>query len=195
MPYNRYMVRKIEIFSFFHNCKQVFTDKKEISLDRLVNVVHFNRQSRFIMSKCNKVVQGINNNHYSFYNYKQYVLNLYMFNKKVSWGMVIPNDIAKIKKLFSNERYKKDKQFVENLVVRLKSDASKKFNVYNMYDVNSNGNNILLDLISSGEISPMYYLMNYQKVKENVNSTKYEASDNLSRLNETTEKINNILRS
>ena len=57
--------------------------------------------------------------------------------------MINPTAISVVKQMFSNERYKKDKQYIENLIEKIKSDTSKKFNVYNMYDVNSNGNNFL----------------------------------------------------
>ena len=189
------MIRPITIFSFFHNCKLYFKDNKIVDLEKSVNVNHYNRLPEYVSNSCSKVVGRINNNHFSFYDFKIYVFKMYMFYKSVTWKKIDLNNVSETKTLFSNDRYKNDKKLIENLLEKLNSDTSYELSVHNLFDVNANGNSILLDLILDGVVSPMYYIMQYDKNIGKANLTKYEVSDSLIRINSTTEKINKYLRS
>lgn len=184
------MIRPIKVFSFFHNSKLYFQDNKAVDLEKSVNFRHYNNVPKYITDKCVRVVNGINNCHFTLSDFKKYIFKLHMFNNKVTWKMIDVDEISEIKSLFSDERYKRDKNFVETTLKKLQSDISEKFNVNNLFDVNANGNNHLLDLMSKGVVSPIYYLITFNKHISDANLNKYDMSDSLIRLNETTKKIN-----
>jgi len=133
-------------------------------------------------------VNRIKNNHFSFYDFKLYVLMLYMFNEKISWNHINIKDISKVANYCSKKQYEKDGVFIEQLLNKLDMDKSV------LYEVNSNGNNILLDLIIEGKIYPTYYLLNYNVPDEYFHNSKYDISDLLSLINIRTKTIKKILR-
>jgi len=179
------MIKSINIFSFLHNCKQCFNSDKDIDLNKTVNKMHFNRQQEFVVRLCDKIVGGIKNNHFSFYDFKLYIFTLYLFNDKVNWHDIKINDINEVSKKCTNEQYIKDNTFIDSLLKTLKLDIS------HLMMVNSNGNNILLDLIIEGKISPIYYILKYKKLDV---KNKYDISNKLELINKRTETIKHILR-
>lgn len=180
------MIKSINIFSFVHNCKQCFEADKLVDLDKTTNPMHFNRQPEFVVRMCDKIIGSIKNSHFSFYDFKIYVFMLYLFKNKVNFRDININDIVGVKEKCTNKRFEKDGMFIDGLLKKVNLDIS------DLWLVNSNGNNILLDLILEGKISPIYYVLTYKPF--DYDSAKYDVSDDLKLINRRTETIKNILR-
>lgn len=182
------MISSIKIFSFLHNCKTCFEKYKVVDLDKPVNKVHFSRQPKYLIDICSKVVGRINNNHFNFYDFKMYILTQYMFKEKINWSEIKLDTISDASKNCSNIKYEKDSEYIKNLLNAIEMDVS------DLFKVNSNGNNILLDLIIEGKVSPIYYILQYHNPDEFFANPKYDISSKLDLINKRTETIKNILR-
>jgi len=182
------MITSINIFSFLHNCKLVFVENKDVDINKTVNKMHFSRQPNYVIDICSRIVGRINNNHFSFYDFKLYVFMMYLLKDKVNWKDIVLTDVIIVSKKCSNERYLKDNTFVDSILNKLDMEFS------DLLKVNSNGNNILLDLILQGKISPVYYVMRYNQPEEYLSNVEFKISNDLNRINKRTEITKNILR-
>lgn len=182
------MIKSINVFSFLHNCKQCFNLNKNIDLDKTVNIMHFNRQPEFVIKLCDKIVGRIKNNHFNFYNFKLYILTKYLLNETVNWRDIKIDDVYEISEKCTDKKYARDNIFIDSLLMKIKLGRS------SLLTVNSNGNNILLDLILDGKISPIYYVLQYENPDDYFKDPKYDLSNKLTLINKRTETIKQILR-
>ena len=183
-----YMVSSIKVFSFLHNCKASFVQNKHISLNGTVSIVHFNKQPKYILDICSRIVCRMNNNHFTFYDFKMYIIIHYLTHSKLNWRDINFNDVKLVSNSCSKERYEKDNTFINELLVKINLTLS------DLYVVNSNGTNIMYDLVKTKKVSPIFYLMKYHKPEEFFNNAKFDLSDDLILINKRTEQIKNNIK-
>jgi hypothetical protein len=181
-------ITSIDIFSYFNNSKLMFLKGKDVDLNSIVNKMHFNRQPTFLISICAKIVAKIRNNHFSFYDFKMYIVSLFMEKEKVNWNDIHLNDIAEVSKDYSNQKYSEDKIFIKALMIKLNLDISF------LYKINADGNNILFDLINDKHISRMFYILRYEKSKGCFDKPEYDISNEVIHINKRTETLKENLR-
>lgn len=182
------MITSIKIFSFYFNCKKCFQDNICIeNFNSLVNIIHFNNQSKYIIDKCSKIVGLIKSNNFSFFDFKMYVIYCFLMTNKLNWKYIDIQEIPKVSKLFLSSQIKKDKETILKLNEKLNFK-----NICDFYSVNSNGNNIMLDLTLKGIISPFTYITLFNKGIKHMEESKYELSEQLIKFNSITKKINSI---
>jgi hypothetical protein len=176
----------LKVFSIFQNCKMLIEKNKSTNLDGLVNTISYNRQNVYIKNKCSELYRFINNGFFTFDDLKIYFLNHYIFNEKLNWKDVKTSEVLTNKKIYTEESLKKDKVFILTLNKKLKL---KDINIY--YKVNTDGNNILYDLLLKRYVSPMFYIRMYKYIENK--DEKYIPSDSLKRVDLVTKEIKKIM--
>ena len=172
----------LEVFSAYTNIIEFFEKDKGDNFSKIVYVGRLERQKLWVKDICYRIANEINNGYYSIENFKCYLIYQYFFNEKFFWNKIKTKEIPQIAFLFSKTTLDNNKTFVLEL--------SKKTNISKMqelFEINSNGNNMLLDFIHKKYISPAFYFRFY---KEQIpNSNRYEESKKQKIINKTIKKI------
>ena len=105
----------------------------------------------------------------------------------MNWNNVDERKVKDISRMFTGKQLAKDTKFVEELIEKTEFN-----NISELYKVNSNGNNILLDLILDNKMSLAFYINNFKNGMSCFDSAKYELSEKLRRVNESIKFINTI---
>jgi len=160
---------------------------KEINLNHKLNPIVFNRQTRLIKQKCSNVVALINSGHFKFVDFKLFVIYSYMLLNRFNWSGVSEDSITRSLASFKLSRYEKDREYVKNISGRLGIT-----NIREFFSINSNGNNLLYDLIKQGKISPVLYIKKFNIGLKEFSKTKYDVSEELNRFNKGIKIIKSI---
>ena len=86
--------------------------------------------------------------------------------------------------MYTHMQFLKDKMFILKLNEKLGFN-----NIGDLFYVNSNGNNILIDLMAEGKVSPIFYIMMYKKGVKQCITSKYKTSALYNRVNKITKAI------
>lgn len=177
----------LKVLSIFKNCKIYVEKEKSINLDSLYNKIVYNKQPRFVQTKCSEIYRFINNGHFTFTDVKIYILYKYIFQNKMNWKDIKVSNILACKKLFSTKQLERDKKFILEVNKKVKF---KDINIF--YKVNANGKNILLDFILDKYISPMFYvhMLKYRKDE----NQKFKSSDILKKVDRIVGKLSTLLK-
>jgi len=173
------------VFSTFQNVKSYFEKGKDIDFNSRVSTIWLNRSPDYVKGYCEKIVRYINNGHFDLQDFKIYLLYHFIFNDRLYWKDVKVTEIQRISTLFTEKNLRKEEAFMLELAKKLKI---KNINTY--YKTNSDGNNILLDLILKGMISPLFYIVMFEHGWDE-SENKYDVSNQLIKLNNITKLILN----
>jgi hypothetical protein len=162
------MKEQYDVFALYTNFKDIFEKDIDKSIYHGVRKKLYLNQKDFVKNTCvyisNLWIQGqIKEN-----DILNYFTLMYLENGKISWTNIRSMDIVECKKLTTKSRIESDKKFLD--------EVNEKFGVsgYSKYfRINSNGFNLMYELIQKNHISPFTYLILY----ENCDSGKYEKSN------------------
>jgi len=160
---------------------------REVDLDSNIHPIVFERQRPLIKQKCANIVAYINSGHFKFLDFKLFVLYSYTLLNRFNWGKVTLETVKNSMVNFDPNRYNQDKIYVKELSERL--DIK---HIRELFKINSNGNNILYDLIYQGELSPMLYIKKYDIGLREFEKSKYELSPELILFNKGIQLIKTI---
>ena len=178
------MTDSITVYSIFAKYKKYFEKNINIkNFESNVSMTQFSRLKPYTLARCRKVAREINNCHYTLDDYKNYLMYLCLFNKKLSWKQINSENVKLTANLFTRKQFELDKKFIIELNKKVKLESIEEY-----YQINSDGNNFLFNLILDRSISPIFYYKMFVKTK----SKKYEESDNLKLFNATINKIKKI---
>ena len=133
------------IYSIFRNIENTMKRnvRKEHPFHRLLLGKIFDNERLGIKQQCISITRHINSNLFSLNDFKCYMLYKHFFLEKVTWKDVDIKEIPLVAKLFAPKTLKKETQLIKDICERANiSDMD------SLYKINSNGNNILLDLLT-----------------------------------------------
>lgn len=112
-----------------------------------------------MINGCDKLLQLYNNNHFTMKEFCLHMLNkLLMENGEGKDFIYNPSkwdieNIGKIKSLFTEERNRKDQDFIIQVSKKTGFDS-----IQNYFNINSNGESLVFDFLKNQYISPLFIL-------------------------------------
>lgn len=170
-----------DVFSLYTNTRDCYEKGKTVNFSKDVYIGRYRNQNKLIKSYCERIACEINNHYFTLEDFKCYLIHHYLLHETLFWSQIKIKKIPKIAPLFSKNKLYKDKELM--LEISLKTEIN---DMETLYRVNSNGNNILMDFIEKGRISPVFYLKFFPK---EFPISKYSKSRQIKIINETIKKI------
>lgn len=152
----------INVFSLVRNLKdKIERSKKVNNIEKVVYKLQYDKQPEFVKNNCRNVSNYINSSHYTFEDLKNFLFYTYLFQEKINYNNLKYDEIIKIKKLFTDDQYKKDQDVMLGLSKRLKI---KKIDDY--FKINDDQKSLMFDLIINKFVSPLFYIKMLQHTPE-----------------------------
>jgi hypothetical protein len=133
--------------------KSLHNTSKDFS-ERTANYLWQYKTQQFIKDVCKNIYNDIENSRFSYRDFKVYLFYSFLYNSKFYiTNYQLPNVIL-INKLFKDDQFEKDQQFIKELNKNIILDNEK------LFTFNLKGETHIYSLIKDKYISPNYWIKN-----------------------------------
>lgn len=146
-------VKPIDVLSIYANCYKVFKKLKYVDIDKRVFIKQWENSKPFIVTKCEKIWNDIQNSYYSLDDFKIYLLHNYLLGGKCGWSDIITDDIVKVIKLYDKPQFIIDQQ----TILEISKEISEITNIKDYFYINEDGESLVYSLIINKHVNPIFY--------------------------------------
>jgi hypothetical protein len=154
------------VFSILKNVEKISKGKIINNIDDLVAYQWYERAPKYVVDRCGRIYNEIENHWYTYQDFIIYVLYLYLFEEKLDYKKLKYDGIKIILEKLTKKEIKKDQEKLKqiNQEVKLK-------NITEYFKIKSDGEPIIFKLIEQEIISPMFFIK-YKKYIDGDDSKK-----------------------
>jgi hypothetical protein len=194
------MCSGMKVFFVVFNLKKFF-EKSKMKKEKL-NLLkgfkgHWDLQPSYIKTICGGISDSINSQIITLEHVRLFVLNHYVFNDDVfKWSNLKTNAIVKNADIYSQKRYERDKQFIVDVMEKLKPKTvfEKLAPIHDkLYKINPDGKNYLYELVINKYVGPPIFAIMYKNGVFTLDESKLD--ERMFRFVKATKQITNSINS